>query len=299
LWRSVAKQNKPAEITANDRRTGSDSAELAGARTDSARALEAREISARYDASTPFAVDSVSFELARGEMVAVLGPNGAGKTTLIRALAGVQKLDAGEVRVFDRPIAEMTRPTIARTIAVVRQSEQIASGFSVREVVMMGRAPHQAGWMRPTQDDEEIVADAIARMDLSALADRPARELSGGEARRVAIARAFAQRPKILLLDEPGAFLDVKHQLALYDRLMEEIAKNRLACLVVMHDLNMAAQYADRVLILRDGKRVACGSPTEVMTEARMLDVFGARLRAGFDTKSNAPYFLPVRSDKN
>jgi iron complex transport system ATP-binding protein len=290
----VAKQNKSVEIATNSEKNGAprDDAEAESA------ALEAAGISARYDARTPLAVESVSFELKRGELVAVLGPNGAGKTTLVRVLAGVQKTAAGVVRIFGEPIENLDRGAIAKTIAVVRQTEQIAAGFSVREVVMMGRAPHQTGWMRPTKDDEQIVAEAITRMDLTELADRPARELSGGEARRVAIARAFAQRPKILLLDEPGAFLDVKHQLALYDRLTDEIVHNRLACLIVMHDLNMAAQYADRVLILRDGKLVACGTPTDVMTEERMLDVFGARLRAGVDPKSKAPYFLPVRAEK-
>ncbi|MEO8876390.1 MAG: ABC transporter ATP-binding protein [Polyangiaceae bacterium] len=284
----MAKQNKSTEIAPKSRENETT--------TTGSTALAAIGISARYDATTTLAVEDVSFDLKRGELMSVLGPNGAGKTTLVRALAGVQKTSAGEVRVFGRPLSEIDRRELAQMLAVVRQHENVASGFSVREVVMMGRAPHQTGWQRATHDDEKIVAEAIERMDLTELADRPARELSGGEARRVAIARAFAQRPKILLLDEPGAFLDVRHQLALYDRLAEEIAHNQLACLVVMHDLNMAAQYSDRVVILRDGKLVACGAPANVMTEDRMLEVFGARLRQGIDPKSKAPYFLPVRA---
>jgi iron complex transport system ATP-binding protein len=258
-------------------------------------ALQAAGISARYDEKGALAVDDVSFELQRGELVAVLGPNGAGKTTLVRLLSGIQKTIAGDVSIFGAPITSIDRAELAKKIAVVRQTEQIAFGFSVREVVMMGRAPHQTGWLRATREDDAIVDAAMKRMDVLELADRQARDLSGGEARRVAIARAFAQTPQILLLDEPGAFLDVRHQLALYDRLADEVKENHLACLVVMHDLNMATQYADRIVLLQNGKLIACGSPAEVMTEARVHDVFGARLLTGVDSKSNAPYFLPVR----
>jgi iron complex transport system ATP-binding protein len=260
-------------------------------------ALVAARISARYDENGGLAVDDVSFELHRGELVAVLGPNGAGKTTLLRCLSGIQKTTTGDVRIFGAPMASIDRAALAKKMAVVRQSEPIAFGFSVREVVMMGRAPHQTGWLRATREDDGVVDAAMRRMDVFDLANRQARDLSGGEARRVAIARAFAQTPEILLLDEPGAFLDVRHQLALYDRLASEVKENRLACLVVMHDLNMATQYADRIVLLQTGKLVACGTPTDVMTEARVHEVFGARLLAGVDPKSNAPYFLPTRAD--
>ncbi|MEO7109084.1 MAG: ABC transporter ATP-binding protein [Polyangiaceae bacterium] len=262
---------------------------------DPAPALRAGGVSARYDENGALALDDVSFDLKRGELVAVLGPNGAGKTTLVRLLSGIQKTTSGNVTIFGVPIDSLERAAVAKKIAVVRQTEPIAFGFSVREIVMMGRAPHQTGWLRATREDEQIVNAAMKRMDVLDLADRQARELSGGEARRVAIARAFAQAPEILLLDEPGAFLDVRHQLALYDRLASEVKENSLACLVVMHDLNMATQYADRIVLLQNGKLIACGSPANVMTEARVHEVFGARLLTGVDSKSNAPYFLPVR----
>jgi iron complex transport system ATP-binding protein len=258
-------------------------------------ALAAAGASARYAEKDALAVDDVSFDLQSGELIAVLGPNGAGKTTLVRLLSGIQKTTSGDVTIFGARISSLDRSSLAKKIAVVRQTEPVAFGFSVREVVMMGRAPHQTGWLRATREDEAIVDAAMRRMDVLELADRQARDLSGGEARRVAIARAFAQTPKILLLDEPGAFLDVRHQLALYDRLAREVKENDLACLVVMHDLNMATQYADRIVLMQRGKLVACGTPKDVMTEARVHDVFGARLLAGFDPKSNAPYFLPTR----
>lgn len=239
----------------------------------------------------------VSLELRRGEILSILGPNGAGKTTLLRALSGVELLESGEVWFFGRPIAEVSRREVAQKMAVVRQVEATAFGFSVRDVVMMGRAPHQTGWMRASQDDERIVDAALARSGLTELAERPARELSGGEARRAAIARAFAQEPEILLLDEPGAFLDVRHQIALYERLARDVKDTELACMIVMHDLHMAAQYSDRVALLKDGVLVAVGAASDVLTEERVRDVFGVRLAAGVDARSNAPYFVPVREE--
>ena len=259
-------------------------------------AMEAKAVSARYETSSELALHRVSLSLARGEILSVLGPNGAGKTTLLRVLAGVVAPSAGEVTSFGAPLATMTRSDVAKKIAVVRQAEPTTFGFSVRDVVMMGRAPHQGGWMRPTNEDERIVDDAIARLDLAEIASRPVRELSGGEARRVAIARAFAQTPEVLLLDEPGAFLDVRHQIALYERLATEVGENDLACLVVMHDLHMAAQYSHRVALLDAGKLVAIGSPTEVLTEPRVREVFGVDLATGIDARSNARYFVPVRA---
>ena len=259
-------------------------------------ALEAKTVSARYETSPKLALEGVSLSLARGEILSVLGPNGAGKTTLLRVLAGVVAPSAGEVLLFDAPLATLTRNEVAEKVAVVRQAEPTGFGFSVRDVVMMGRAPHQGGWMRPSHEDERIVNDAIARLDLAELASRPVRELSGGEARRVAIARAFAQTPEVLLLDEPGAFLDVRHQIALYERLANEVKESNLACLVVMHDLHMAAQYSHRVALLDAGKLAAIGTPAEVLTEARVRDVFGVELATGVDARSNARYFVPVRA---
>ncbi len=260
-------------------------------------ALTAESVSATYEGRATLALSNVSLALRTGEIVVVLGPNGAGKTTLLRVLSGVQAVASGMIRLGGRPIGGLDRRTIARTVAVVRQAEPTTFGFSVREVVMMGRAPHQGGWLRPTADDERIVDEAIARLDISALADRPAKALSGGEARRVAIARAFAQAPQILMLDEPGAFLDIRHQLSLYDTLAREVHESKLACLVVMHDLQMAAQYADRVLLLADGELVAEGSPASVLTEARVHAVFGVRLASGVDAKTNTPYFVPARGN--
>ena len=236
----------------------------------------------------------LSLALEPGELVAVLGPNGAGKSTLVRVLAGVLVATTGQVRVGGDDVHELDRAAIARRVAVVPQETDVAFGFTVREVIAMGRAPHQTGWMSATGEDERATNDAIAAMDLGALAARPVQELSGGEKRRVAIARALAQTTPALLLDEPTSALDVRHQIALFDRLVLETTRG-LACLVVMHDLNLAAQYATRVVLMRDGAIVADGAIDEVLTWQRLKDTFDADLYCGVNDLSGARFFLPMR----
>lgn len=256
-------------------------------------------ISAGYANSsnkTPLPLAGVDLFVRSGELVAILGPNGAGKTTLLRVLSGALAPRAGEVRLFGQPLAEMPRRAIAQQVAVVAQSEDVAVGFRVREVILMGRAPHQSGWMRASREDETIADDALARCDLTAHAERMVGELSGGEQKRVMIARALAQRPRVLLLDEPGAFLDVRHQIALYDLLVEEVSRARLACVIVMHDLNIAAQYATRVVLVKKGKLVAVGTVEEVMTEARLRETFETDLYVGRNELTNTLFFLPMRA---
>src|SRR6202030_1679168 len=159
-------------------------------------------------------------------------------------------------RLFGENVEKLDRNRVARTVAFVTQSADVAFGFTVREVVMMGRAPHQGGWMTPNDVDVDAVDEALRLCELRDLERRPVDALSGGEQKRVAIARALAQSPKVLLLDEPGAFLDVRHQLALYD-LLVDLAKQGRAVVLSMHDINAAAQYASRVALLKAGALVA------------------------------------------
>jgi iron complex transport system ATP-binding protein len=163
--------------------------------------------------------------------------------------------------------------------------------------VMMGRAPHQGGWMVASEDDERAVSDALTKCELERLSSRPVDALSGGEQKRVAIARALAQSPKLLLLDEPGAFLDVRHQLALYD-LLVELAASGLAVALSMHDINAAAQYASRIVLLKAGSVVAMGSVEEVLTYRRLRETFDADLYCGVNDVTGARFFLPMRNPK-
>ena len=267
--------------------------------------LVLQEVTAGYAAvSAPSAAPAaelreVDLHVAAGEIVCVLGPNGAGKTTLVRVASGLLVPWSGEVRLLGEPLAARSRAEGARVLAVVEQMQGIAGNFTVRDGVAMGRAPHQGGWMRATSEDDGIVDDAIARCDLLKLASRPARALSGGEQKRVAVARALAQEPKVLLLDEPGAFLDVRHQLDLYELLATEVKERGMACLVVMHDLNVAAQFADRVVLMKAGRVVAAGGVAEVMTWKTLKETFDADLYCGVNDLTGARFFLPMRGRRD
>jgi iron complex transport system ATP-binding protein len=209
-------------------------------------------------------------------------------------MSGMLAPTKGQVTLLGERIAAWDRARIARKVAVVEQSSAVAFGFRVRDVVMMGRAPHQGGWMRASDEDRRIVELALTRCDLVELASRRADELSGGEQKRVAIARALAQEPEVILLDEPGAFLDVRHQIELFDWLDEARACGA-ACVVVMHDLNIAAQYASQVLLLKRGRPVAAGTVEEVMTYARLKEAFDADLYCGVNELTSTRFFLPMK----
>ena len=257
--------------------------------------LTLRGVTASYTAGPPHELSAVDLTLGAGELVCVLGPNGAGKTTLVRVASGLLVPSVGKVELLGKDLRTLSRDDVARNLAVVEQQQELAMGFTVRDVVTMGRAPHQGAWMRPSAADEAAIASAITRCDLEQLAARPAHALSGGEQKRVAIARALAQEPKVLLLDEPGAFLDVRHQLDLYELLATEVKERQLACLVVMHDLNVAAQFADRIVLMKDGSVVASGTIDEVMTWQTLKTTFDADLYCGVNDLNGTRFFLPVR----
>jgi iron complex transport system ATP-binding protein len=254
--------------------------------------LVLRDVTAGYGSSAD-QLQSVNFTVSAGEIVCVLGPNGAGKTTLVRVASGLLTPRSGSVRLASQPIAQRTRLEVARLLAVVEQMQELAEGFTVRDVVAMGRAPHQDAWMRASAEDDRIIDDALQRCELTTLANRSARQLSGGEQKRVAVARALAQEPKVLLLDEPGAFLDVRHQLELYELLRDVVTKKSVACLVVMHDLNVAAQYADRIVLMKSARVVASGTVAEVLTESIVNDTFECAMYRG--ERDGVPFFLPQR----
>jgi iron complex transport system ATP-binding protein len=201
------------------------------------------------------------------------------------------------VKLEGKDVAKIERRELARKISFVTQTADVAFGFLVRDVVMMGRAPHQGGWMTAREEDERAVDEAMKALELGDLAKRRVDELSGGEQKRVAIARALAQAPSLLLLDEPGAFLDVRHQLALYDLLVDLAKTKNLAVALTMHDINAAAQYASRVALLKAGALVAIGSIDDVLTYRRLHETFDADLYCGVNDVNGARFFLPMRKD--
>ena len=197
----------------------------------------------------------VSIEVAAGEMLAIVGPNGAGKSTLLKVLGGSIKPDAGSVELFGRPLDSIERREFARTVASVGQENAVAFRFTVLEIVLMGRAPHLGAFRFESPHDLAIASAALERFDLRDLAARHVQELSGGERKRVFLARALAQEPKVALLDEPTAFLDLKHVAEIFARFRELCAERGMAVVATLHDLNAAALYADRDAAARRRRR--------------------------------------------
>jgi iron complex transport system ATP-binding protein len=232
-------------------------------------------LSAQYS-GTPV-LHNITFEAAPGAIIGLIGPNGAGKSTLLRAISGAIAPSAGAVRLGGRELGRLSANERARLVAVVPQIAHMPAGFSVAEVVLMGRAPHLPRFGGESARDREVARAALARTDTLALAGRAAHTLSGGEQQRVLIARALAQEPRVLLLDEATAHLDLKHQVAVLG-LVRQLARDGMIVIAALHDLNLAAVYADRLALLRGGELLALGSPAQVLTPAW--------LRAAFDVEA-------------
>jgi iron complex transport system ATP-binding protein len=219
-------------------------------------------------------VRGVDLEVAPGRCVALLGPNGAGKTTLVRLLAGVLPAERGTVELLGRPLGAWRRREAARAVALVPQQVHFAFPLTVREVIEQGRAPHLGPWRPPAAADHAAVARALALVDLEACAGRPVQELSGGERQRALLARALASEPRVLLLDEPAAALDVAHQLELV-AIVRRLLAGGVGVAVVVHDWNLALRLADDLVVLDRGRVHTAGTPADVLGSDVFADVFG------------------------
>lgn len=259
-------------------------------------ALRLREATFAYRLGDESAVGvfEVSLEVARGASLALVGANGSGKTTLLRLAAGERHASAGSVEACGLDPARAPRRQLAQRVAVVAAQPPVAHfGYTVEELVLMGRAP----WMEPggLESDEDLAAaaDAMQAMDVAHLAGRDVQQLSMGERQRVAVARALAQQPELLLLDEPSAFLDIRHVLQFHEMLQQMGRERDLAVVCAMHDLNLAARYFDRVAMMRSGRLVALGNPSEVLTPSNVRDVFDAEVQVLRDPATGAMHVLP------
>ncbi|MBW8772253.1 MAG: ABC transporter ATP-binding protein [Gemmatimonadetes bacterium] len=235
--------------------------------------LEGRGLTVRYPGADHAALAGVEAWLRAGELVAIAGPNGGGKTTLLRALLGGVPLTAGEAKVAGRSIGAVPRAELARIVAALPQREEPAFALRVSEFVGLGRYAHLGPFTPAGPDDRALVRDALERCDAWDLRDRTTDTLSGGEWQRVRVARALAQAPRALLLDEPTAALDVRHTMELLE-LVRDLVAGGLGAMVVTHELNLAARFADRVILLAGGTVQAVGTPNEVLTEATISRVF-------------------------
>lgn len=226
---------------------------------------------------------AVSFDLQEGEILAVIGPNGAGKTTLVRTLTGILPLPPdggnGRVRAGGQDLAILSPAERARLMAVVPQARQLPPAFSVWETVLIGRTAH-LNWLGQTSEhDEQLARKAMERTSTLHLAQRRIDELSGGEQQRVLLARALAQNAPLLLLDEPTSHLDFKYQFSLLEQLRQLSRQDHLGILLVLHDLNLVARYADRVALLVDGQLHALGAPDEVLSAPLLSQAYGVPLQ--------------------
>jgi len=248
----------------------------------------------RYPRATRDALAGVALEAARGRLTAVVGPNGSGKSTLVRARLGRVQLGAGHVLVDDHPIVD--RMGFAKRVAIVTQREELAFPLSVEEYVALGRFPHLGGWRGAGATDRAAVARAMERAGVEAFArdQRTLTELSGGEWQRVRLARALAQEGEALVLDEPTTFLDVAHEMAVFE-LLHQLAADGLAVLLVSHQLNLVARFADEIVLLHDGRVAAAGRPDDVMQAAVLERVYEWPLVVTRDPAVGAPALLPLR----
>ena len=224
------------------------------------------------------ALEDVSLRVDPGEVVGLLGPNGSGKSTLIKILSGVLPGYRGQVRLGGRDLRGLPRREVARSLAVVPQEPVFSFPFSALEIVLMGRYPYLGSFAFESAHDVEVARQALARCDSLELADRPVQDLSSGERQRVVFARALAQEPRALLLDEPASFLDIRHQVEICDLMRSLADLQKLSVLVVLHDLNLAAEYCDRIYLMRRGRIETSGPTEEVFTYQNLTRVFETEL---------------------
>lgn len=234
-------------------------------------ALDLNDVSVRFGDRT--VLDRVSAQIGYGEVVGVLGPNGAGKSTLLRAIQRLCPFE-GQVRIGDTDVGRMSARELARCVAYVPQDRTVTWPLSVAALVDLGRLPYRQAFSRASAAGDAVVAQAMERMDIGPLSDRVATTLSGGEMARVLIARALAQDTPILLADEPTAGLDPEHQIRLLE-LLRKLSADGKAVVLTLHDLHLAAQWCDRVVLLGDGQVRQAGPPDEVLTRDTLRGLYG------------------------
>ena len=236
--------------------------------------LQIRQVSFSY--LDGLVLHDIDLSIGAGEMVGLLGPNGSGKTTLIKLASGVLKPGQGEIRLDGSDLSRLRRKAIARKITVVPQQFHIPFAFTVGEVAMLGRIPFIKALAGETDGDRKAVTTALELVDISELEQRRFDELSGGERQKVVLAMALAQEPKLLLLDEPTAHLDITHQVEILELVKSLNLEQGITVMAAMHDLNLASLYFDRLVLLKDGRILADGTPAEVLTEDGIREVFSA-----------------------
>lgn len=254
--------------------------------------LEARALSAGYGAS--IVLKDLNLPIASRQITAIVGANACGKSTLLKALARLISPQSGEVVLDGRSIHALPTRELARRLGLLPQSPIAPDGITVLDLVSRGRYPHHGLFASWTSRDEQAVAEALQATQIEELADRPVDELSGGQRQRVWIAMALAQETEILLLDEPTTFLDISHQIDVLDLLTDLNRKRGTSIVMILHDLNLAARYCDKLVAMREGRLFQTGSPHIVLTEEMVRHVFGLDAKIIIDPTSGRPMMLPI-----
>ena len=258
--------------------------------------LKIKNISFSYDSVD--ALKNISFEAEEGEILGIIGPNGSGKTTLLKCINRVLKPKGGVVMLDDMDLSVLNQREIAQKIGVVPQQSFSQFPFTVFDIVLMGRYPYITRFGGEKKEDFEMVEECLNLCGISHLAERLIIEISGGEYQRVIIARALAQNPKVLLLDEPTLHLDINHQIELLELLKSLAKKKNLIIIMVSHDLNLASRFSDKILILKEGKIYRAGLPEEVLTPQIIKEVYGIKVEILRSKITNSLNIIPISTVK-
>lgn len=265
------------------------------------RVVTARGLSYSYDGASTCAVCDVQLDIARGALCAVIGPNGSGKSTLLRLVLGALVPTAGTVELDGTASAAWDRAALAKRVGVVTQAEDLVFPLRVRELVAMGRYPHLGAWRAEGAADRDAIDRALDYCDVGDLADRPMSTLSGGERQRARIARALAQEPQTLVLDEPTAALDIAHEMSIFELLSRLTAGGDVTVIVVTHNVNIAARYATQLLLLDRGRITADGPPADVIVRDTIMNTYNwpvvVQPHAGPGPDTGAPQVAPLRRE--
>jgi iron complex transport system ATP-binding protein len=252
--------------------------------------LQVRQVSFSY--LNGLVLHNINLLVNAGEMVGLIGPNGSGKTTLIKLASGILKPKEGEISLDGSSLSQLSRKSIARSVAVVPQQFHIPFAFTVNEVVTLGRIPFLRAFAGESKVDRQLVANALELVGITELRERRFDELSGGERQKVILAMALAQQPKLLLLDEPIVHLDIAHQIEILELIRRLNVEQGLTVIGAMHDLNLAALYFDRLILLKEGRVSADGTPAQVLTETRIKEVFSASVRVESHQVTGVPHII-------
>lgn len=261
--------------------------------------LDIRQVSFSYN--NGLILHNVDLSVRPGEMVGLLGPNGSGKTTLIKLASGILKPGQGEIWLDGSNLGQMKRKVVARSIAVMPQQFHIPFAFKVGEVVMLGRIPFIRTLTGETEADREEVARSLETAGITGLEQRHFDELSGGERQKVILAMVLAQQPRLLLLDEPTVHLDITHQVEILELVRGLNRRQGLTVVAAMHDLNLASLYFDRLVLLKEGRVLADGTPSKVITENTLREVFAASVKVEAHPSTGAPHvvIIPEETDRS